>query len=115
MKTFVQMTFIASFALASAAYAATGSKSISINTISKASHFPKSIIPHRQVINLNTASFEMLVKLRGIGSKLAKRILAYRKLKGSFKAIEDLVKIHGLSKKLLKFLLKHNLHYKIIV
>ena len=41
-----------------------------------------------EVININTADLETLIKLPGIGEKRAKDILEYRKKIGSFKTSE---------------------------
>jgi competence protein ComEA len=52
-------------------------------------------------ININTADIETLIaKLKGIGSKRAKAILAYRNEHGPFKSIDDLIKIKGISKRI---------------
>jgi competence ComEA-like helix-hairpin-helix protein len=57
------------------------------------------IIPSFAKIDLNTASFEDLEKLKGIGPVLAERIIAYRKTKG-FRSIEELLEIEGIGPKL---------------
>lgn len=50
-------------------------------------------------ININTADEDQLMLLQGIGSSLAKRIIAYRQEHGSFKSISDIVKIEGIGQK----------------
>lgn len=52
-------------------------------------------------INLNTASVEKLQQLRGVGPKMAERIIAYRKRFGSFKRINDLMNVKGIGAKTL--------------
>lgn len=52
-------------------------------------------------INLNTASVEKLQQLRGVGPKMAERIVAYRKRFGSFKRINDLMNVKGIGAKTL--------------
>lgn len=47
-------------------------------------------------INLNTASKEMLMSLRGIGEARAEDILRYRNEHGSFRAIEEIMNVSGI-------------------
>jgi competence protein ComEA len=49
------------------------------------------------LINLNTASPEELERLPGIGKALAARIVAHRKLYGSFRRAEHLLVVRGIS------------------
>lgn len=48
-------------------------------------------------ININTASAEELMKLSGIGEKLAERIVNYRTEHGDFKVIEEMALVSGIS------------------
>jgi competence protein ComEA len=50
-------------------------------------------------VNINTASFEELILLPGIGRILAERILEYRKRQGLFKNLEEIKKIKGIGEK----------------
>jgi competence protein ComEA len=52
-----------------------------------------------QKININTASAEELVQLRGIGPSHAAKIVAYRQKNGPFKMPEDLVQVPGIGQK----------------
>ena len=52
---------------------------------------------HSSLLNINTADYDELCALPGIGPELASRILAYRELNGGFEAIEELENIHGIS------------------
>ncbi len=49
-------------------------------------------------INLNTASVEQLVELKGIGEKTAEKIVAYRKI-SKFKSVDDLMNVKGIGEK----------------
>lgn len=50
------------------------------------------------MIELNSASAEQLVKLKGIGQTYAKRIIKYRKLLGGFARTEQLTEVYGITK-----------------
>ena len=50
-------------------------------------------------ISLNEADLKELMKLKGVGKKMAQRILEYRKEKGLFQKIEDLQKVKGIGDK----------------
>ena len=50
-------------------------------------------------IDLNKATVQELVKLKGIGKKYAERIIEYREKNGNFEKIEDLMKIKGIGQK----------------
>lgn len=51
------------------------------------------------MVNLNTASLAELETLPGIGSKVAARIVEYRKMKGPFRKIEELMNVQGIGEK----------------
>lgn len=48
------------------------------------------------MVNINKANLEELVKIRGIGPVMAKRIIEYRDKNGAFKAIDDLTQVQGI-------------------
>ena len=50
-------------------------------------------------ININTASFDVLSKISGIGPKCAQRILEYRTNIRYFYSYDDLLKVKGVSRK----------------
>lgn len=47
-------------------------------------------------VNLNTATLEQLMTLRGIGEARARDIIAYREKHGDFQKIEDIKKVSGI-------------------
>ncbi len=49
-------------------------------------------------ININTASINELMTLRGIGPAKADAIISYRSAKGLFQQIEDIMKVSGIGK-----------------
>jgi competence protein ComEA len=49
------------------------------------------------LININTASAELLDTLPGIGEVLAGRIVAYREANGPFRSVDELAEVDGIS------------------
>ncbi len=54
----------------------------------------------KEKININTATVEELISLKGIGVKKAHSIVEYRKEAGQFTAIEDLKNVKGVGGKI---------------
>ncbi|MBW2058591.1 MAG: helix-hairpin-helix domain-containing protein [Deltaproteobacteria bacterium] len=52
-----------------------------------------------QKININRASIDQLIELRGIGPILAARIVQYREEHGPFQSPEDIMKVKGIGPK----------------
>lgn len=51
-------------------------------------------------VNINTASVKELKTLKGVGAKVAERIVEYREAHGPFKKKEDLRKVEGVGPEL---------------
>ena len=60
-------------------------------------HFP---------LKINTATVDELCALKGVGPKLAEKIIAFREAKGPFKTGADLQKVPGIGKKKLEGILQ---------
>ncbi|MBF0432435.1 MAG: helix-hairpin-helix domain-containing protein [Fibrobacteria bacterium] len=56
-------------------------------------------------LDINKASIKEFQQLKGIGPKLAEKIIAYRNTSGNFQKPEDLIKVKGIGKKKLENLL----------
>ena len=50
------------------------------------------------VININTANKEQLMKISGVGKTKAEAIISYREKNGDFKKKEEITKVHGIGK-----------------
>lgn len=48
------------------------------------------------MVNVNKATMEELIKVRGIGPVMAKRIIEHRDKNGAFKTLEDLTQVQGI-------------------
>lgn len=64
-------------------------------TVTKA---PEEVAPGEK-INLNTATKEQLMTIKGIGNTYAERIIAYRESHGGFSSLEQLKEIEGVADK----------------
>ena len=51
-------------------------------------------------INLNTATKEQLLTLKGIGESYADRIIEYRQVNGPYKKPEDIMNVKGIGDKI---------------
>ena len=52
-------------------------------------------------LDINTASAEEFVKVKGIGAKKAERIISYREEHGKFNSIEELKNVKGIGAKII--------------
>ena len=57
---------------------------------------------HTEIININTAEKQNLVKLPKIGTVTAERIIRFRDGYGPFKSIDDMLKVKGIGPKTLE-------------
>jgi len=48
------------------------------------------------MVNVNKATLEELIKVRGIGPVMAKRIIEHRDKNGMFKSIDELTQVQGI-------------------
>jgi len=55
-------------------------------------------------IDINTATKEDLIKIKGIGEKKAERIIQYRKEHGKFNSIDELKNVKGIGNKIVEFI-----------
>ena len=51
-------------------------------------------------LDINTASAEEFVKVKGIGEKKAERIISYRNEHGKFNSIDELTNVKGIGEKI---------------
>jgi competence protein ComEA len=54
-----------------------------------------------QKININTATVQQLMDLKGVGEVLAQRIVEYRSQHGPFATVNDLSNVNGIGPKIL--------------
>ena len=70
--------------------------------ISSDSSTEKDYKPQTEIININTAEKQNLVKLPKIGIVTAERIIRFRDDYGPFKSLDDLLKVKGIGPKTLE-------------
>jgi competence protein ComEA len=51
-------------------------------------------------VNINKATSEQLMEIKGIGESYAKRIVEYREKNGPFKKVEDIMQVQGIGTKI---------------
>ena len=71
------------------------STEISVSAVSEAL---ETSLPEKLMVNINTASAEELVKLKGVGEKTAEKIIEYRE-QTPFETVEDIMNVSGIGEK----------------
>ena len=56
-------------------------------------------IEQQRFININTFKIDELIRLPGVGEKIAQTIVVYHKIHGPFKAKEELMQVKGIGEK----------------
>jgi comEA protein len=56
-------------------------------------------IRQAQQVNINTADRHALARLKGIGPKLAERVIDYRSTHGPFSCTDDIMRVKGIGEK----------------
>lgn len=90
-KSFILISLILLFAFSFSTF--------SLASSTKNSRHPKKVTTITKKININTATLNDLTTLKGIGEKIAQRILNFRKKNGKFKKIEELKAVRGIGDK----------------
>ena len=96
------ITFMCFFVGISSAYATFDPSTL------KAKSAAAAVQSQTSVVDINHASAEELMSLKGIGEKRAQAIITYRQDHGQFKSVNDLTAVKGFSEKQLATLLKKN-------
>ncbi len=87
--------------LATAVYDAANQKHQKPKSITSSSE-EKNYQPNSEIININTAGKQDLVKLPKVGPVTAERIIRFREDFGPFNTVDDLMKIKGIGPKTLE-------------
>jgi competence ComEA-like helix-hairpin-helix protein len=104
---YLNPTTIEEFRIVHGALAAPDSVRSDSSTISQPSHrkIGRSVAPDTSAkLDLNTASIDELQRLPKIGSKMAQRIVEFRRQYGPFRKLDDLQQVKGIGEKTLQIL-----------
>jgi DNA uptake protein ComE-like DNA-binding protein len=76
-------------------------------SIAEQKNFEDNKLRETLVVDLNTTDTIELIKLRGIGSGYARRIVAYRQMLGGYNSIDQLKEVYGFPAELIESLKPH--------
>jgi competence protein ComEA len=101
MKSILSAFVVAALAFSFSAFAAdTPAKPVAAKPAASAEK-PAPAVP-QEVININAADVQTLTKLKGIGTKKAEAIVAWRKANGAFKSVDQFAEVKGIGEKTLE-------------
>lgn len=63
---------------------------------------PAAKIESGKVVNINQATLNQLIEIKGVGPVMAQRIVEFREKNGPFKKLEDLLSVKGIGEKKLE-------------
>jgi competence protein ComEA len=104
MKNILSAFVVAALAFSFPAFAAdTPAKSVAVAPVANAASAakPAAAVP-QEAVNINTADVQALTKLKGIGTKKAEAIVAWRKANGAFKSVDQFADVKGVGAKTLE-------------
>ncbi len=87
------------FALLLAAQPFIGNMALAADEVAAATETPTQQQVQSSKLNINTATAEQFMALKGIGKKKAEAIITWRSEHGGFKSVEELAEVKGISER----------------
>ena len=87
------------FALLLAAQPFIGNMALAADEVAATTEAPAQQQVQSSKLNINTATAEQFMELKGIGKKKAEAILSWRTEHGGFKSVEELAEVNGISER----------------
>ena len=87
------------FALLLAAQPFMGNMALAADEVAATTEAPAQQQVQSSKLNINTATAEQFMELKGIGKKKADAILSWRTEHGGFKSVEELAEVNGISER----------------